>query len=97
MLMTRELPIEQSENHFLLKVDTETLKETFNAERVYINEFLSDGLGTSKFEISVEVSEIPVEDKARFISNPKDKYEHMLAINPKLSDFMKKLGLDFDY
>lgn len=97
MLMTFKPPTLVSDNTFKIVVATETLKETFGAEKIYIVERLSRSLGTSNFEILTEVEELPDSEKAKFLSTPKEKYEHMVQLNPDLKKLMDDLGLDFNY
>lgn len=97
MLMTFK-PVEMvSENLFKIIVATETLRETFAAEKIYIVELLSKALGTSSFDVLTEVEEIDDGSRVKFLSTPKEKYEHMVKLNPELKNLMDDLGLDFNY
>lgn len=97
MLMTQNEIEHKGEGKFLLKVGTETLRETFNSEKTRIVDYLIATLGSSRFEIGLEVEAIPDEEKRKYITSPIEKYEHMLKQNPDLKDFMNELDLDFDY
>lgn len=97
MLMTFKEPEMVGDNTFRIVVATKTLKETFAAEKIYIFDKLAKTLGTSNFEVVVDVEELPDSEKAKFLSTPKEKYEHMVKLNPELKNLMDDLGLDFNY
>lgn len=97
MLMKKAVPELIEENKFRIKVATETLKETFKAEQIYLVDKFAKVFGTTQFEIHLEVEELPEEEQTKFLTTPKEKYEYMVKVNPKLRDLMDELGLDFDY
>lgn len=97
MLMKKAVPELIEENKFRIKVATETLKETFKAEQIYLVDKFSKVFGTTQFEIHLEVEELPEDEQAKFLTTPKEKYDYMVKVNPKLRDFMDELGLDFEY
>lgn len=96
MLMTKENPIHVGKNHFKVQVDAQTLRETLNNEKPDLMEYLSEKLGTSKLSIEAELLDLDEDEKPKFFTTPKEKYEQMLAKNSYLKDFMDELGLDFD-
>ena len=97
MLMTFRAPKKVGDNAFKITVATETLRETFNAEKIYIVDRLAKAFGTTKFEILTEVDELPDDEKGKFLSTPKEKYDHMVKLNPNLKKLMDDLDLDFNY
>lgn len=97
MLMGANTPEMVETNTFKILVATQTLRETFIAEKMQIMDAMSEVFGTSNFEILVEVQEVEEKDKAKFLSTPREKYEHMVKINPELKKLMDDLGLDFNY
>ena len=97
MLMGAKTPEMVGVNTFKIMVETLTLKETFNSEKMQIVDAMSAVFGTTNFEIIVEVEEVEEKDKVKFLATPKEKYEHMVKINPELKNLMDELGLDFNY
>jgi hypothetical protein len=97
MLMTANAPVLKSKNVFEIKVATETLRETFNAEKMYLVDQVSTEFGTTHFEIEVIIEEAGEEEKNKFLATPKEKYDHMVKLNPELKNLMDELGLDFNF
>ncbi|MGB0429887.1 MAG: hypothetical protein ACPGLV_05400 [Bacteroidia bacterium] len=97
MLMTASEPTYRGRNSFQIKVATETLKETFNAEKMHLVDKIGDKFGTTLFEINVEIVEVSEDEKTKFLATPKEKYDHMVKINPELKNLMEELGLDFNF
>lgn len=97
MLMGASTPQMVGVNTFKTMVATLTLRETFNTEKMTIVDAMSEAFGTSNFEIIVDVEEVEEKDKVKFLSTPKEKYEHMVKVNPELKNLMDELGLDFNY
>lgn len=96
MLMENARPEMREQNKFYVKVATETLRETFKAEQIYVTERFARAFKTTQFEIHVEVEELPEDERSQFLSTPKEKYDYMVKKNPHLKDFMEALGLDLD-
>ncbi len=97
MLMTANAPTEISKNAFQIKVSTETLRETFVAEKMNLIDAIAKEFGTTHVEIAVEIEELSDDAKTKFLATPKEKYEHMVKINPELKNLMDELGLDFNF
>lgn len=97
MLMTANEPVRKSKNLFEIKVATETLRETFNSEKMLLVDQLSNEFGTTHFKIEVIIEEAGEEEKTKFLATPKEKYDHMVKLNPELKNLMDELGLDFNF
>lgn len=97
MLMTANEPTMTGPNEFRTVVATETLKETFSTEKMALVDKIAEAFNTNKFEITVIVQETAEDDKLKFLSTPKEKYDHMVQINPELKNLMDELGLDFNF
>ncbi|MCB0736870.1 MAG: hypothetical protein KDC92_05100 [Bacteroidetes bacterium] len=97
MVMSQAKPELIEENKFKIEVATETLKETFKAEQLYLAEKFGRLFGTTQFSIMVDVKELPEDERGKFLTTPKEKYDHMVKVNPHLKDLMDELDLDFDY
>ena len=97
MLMTANEPVLKSKNLFEIRVATETLRETFNSEKMFLVDQLSNEFGTTHFKIEVIIEEAGEEEKTKFLATPKEKYDHMVKLNPELKNLMDELGLDFNF
>ena len=67
----------------------------FNAVKMDCMDHLSNALGSDTLEVHLVVEEIPEEDKAKFLSTPKEKYDYMVKQNPELKRLKDDLDLDF--
>lgn len=96
MLMSQNEPICPAGNVFKITVPSEMLKETFNLEKGAFVEKIIQKFSTNKFEIIVQVADNSTDEKQKFLSTPKEKYDHMQHLNPQLKNLMDELGLDFN-
>lgn len=79
-----------------LVFENKSLIDTFNQEKIRINEFLEQKLDHPAIRFNLVVEESSEEAKKQYLVNPRDIFNAMAEKNPDLKELQKRLGLQID-
>ena len=85
-------PIRLDENNVIFTVANEMNRVEINIEKEKLLPYLHERLDNFKIKIKVNISEVSKKD---IIFSSKEKYQHLLNINPSIEILRKKFGLEF--
>lgn len=93
----KDKPIEfEDEWTVKLVFENKSLVDTFNQEKIRINEFLEKKLDHPAIRFNTVVEKSTEEAKKRYLVNPRDIFNAMAEKNPDLKELQKRLGLQID-
>ncbi|OAQ41758.1 hypothetical protein A5893_01185 [Pedobacter psychrophilus] len=92
-LMDNYTPILKDDFHIELQVESKILVDELLHEKVDLMNHLRTTLKNFQITLETIIVDKPQEKK---LYTSKDKYQHLLAKNPKLDDFRKVFNLDLD-
>ena len=85
-------PIRLDENNVIFTVANEMNRVEINIEKEKLLPYLHERLDNFKIKIKVNISEVSKKD---IIFSSKEKYQHLLKINPSIEILRKRFGLEF--
>lgn len=95
-LMIRRQPEKAGPNQFTIEVANKTLEEIFEKERWDMVSQISDLLNGRHIEMKTFVKEPDKKEQAKYITQPKEMFDHMVKINPELQKLKDQFGLTFE-
>ena len=85
-------PVKLDNNNVVFTVANELNRVEINLEKEKLLSFICDRLNNFKVAIKVNISEI---EKEKIIFTQKEKYQHLLKINPSIETLRKKFDLEY--
>ena len=85
-------PVKLDNNNVVFTVANELNRVEINLEKDKLLSFICDRLNNFKVAIKVNISEI---EKEKIIFTQKEKYQHLLKINPSIETLRKKFDLEY--
>ena len=85
-------PVKLDNNNVVFTVANELNRVEINLEKDKLLSFICNRLNNFKVAIKVNISEI---EKEKIIFTQKEKYQHLLKINPSIETLRKKFDLDY--
>ena len=85
-------PVKLDNNNVIFTVANELNRVEINLEKEKLLSFICNKLNNFKIAIKVNISEI---EKEKIIFTQKEKYQHLLKINPSIETLRKKFDLEY--
>ncbi|MBA86885.1 MAG: hypothetical protein CMB29_02315 [Euryarchaeota archaeon] len=85
-------PVKLDNNNVVFTVANELNRVEINLEKEKLLSFICNRLNNFKVAIKVNISEI---EKEKIIFTQKEKYQHLLKINPSIETLRKKFDLEY--
>ena len=85
-------PVKLDNNNVVFTVANELNRVEINLEKEKLLSFICNKLNNFKIEVKVNISEI---EKEKIIFTQKEKYQHLLKINPSIETLRKKFDLEY--
>ena len=85
-------PVKLDNNNVVFTVANELNRVEINLEKEKLLSFICNKLNNFKIAVKVNISEI---EKEKIIFTQKEKYQHLLKINPSIETLRKKFDLEY--
>lgn len=85
-------PVKLDNNNVIFTVANELNRVEINLEKEKLLSFICNKLNNFKIAVKVNISEI---EKEKIIFTQKEKYQHLLKINPSIETLRKKFDLEY--
>ena len=85
-------PVKLDNNNVIFTVANELNRVEINLEKEKLLSFICNKLNNFKIAVQVNISEIK---KEKIIFTQKEKYQHLLEINPTVETLRKKFDLEY--